>query len=181
MPTRSRVKAKTLEDLVVYREAIAAEDAVSAILARAVFNKDLDLRGQLSRSSSRIAPLIAEGFGQLTDRHVAVYLGRARGSALETTVHLRKAHAKQFVSDAESSALAARYNTIGKRLTKWIRPWTPTIAYGQDHRPQTVAYRPTTDFISPPSAESSAAGTTANRPGPPAEEREHRSGRSRLS
>ena len=72
------MKAKNLEDLVVYNEALVAEDAVSALLDRPGFSTDLNLRGQLDRSSSRIAPLIAEGFGQLTDRHVATYLARAR-------------------------------------------------------------------------------------------------------
>jgi four helix bundle protein len=78
------MRAKNLEDVVVYREAIDVADAVSALLDRPPFRQDFDLVDQLSRSSSRIGPLIAEGFGQLTDRHLASYLGRARGSALET-------------------------------------------------------------------------------------------------
>jgi four helix bundle protein len=47
-------------------------------------------------------------------------LGRARGSALETKTHLRKAHAKKFISDSEYTDLNGNYNTIGKRLTTWI-------------------------------------------------------------
>jgi len=114
------VKAKNLEDLLVYRDAVAGEDAVSAILRRSAFSNDFSLKDQLSRSSSRIAPLIAEGFGQLSDRHFAVYLGRARGSVHETKTHLRKAHCWKFISDTEYTELAARYTTIGKRLTKLI-------------------------------------------------------------
>ena len=91
------VKAKNLDDVVVYKEALAAEDEVSAILERPIFSKDLNTKGQLDRSSSRVAPLIAEGFGQLTDRHLATYLARARGSASETRTHLRKAHRKKFI------------------------------------------------------------------------------------
>ena len=94
-----RMKAKTLEDVVVYKESLAAEDEVSAILERPGFRKELTLKDQLDRSSSRIGPLIAEGFGQLTDRHVATYLARARGSALETKGHLRKAHRKKLIED----------------------------------------------------------------------------------
>jgi four helix bundle protein len=115
-----RVKAKNLEDLLVYREAIVAEDAVSALLQRPAFGNDSTLKDQLSRSSSRIAPLIAEGFGQLSDRHFAVYLGRARGSSHETRTHLRKAHSSKFISDGEYAELIMRYTTIGKRLTKLI-------------------------------------------------------------
>ena len=117
---RARMKAKTIDDVVVYREAEGASDAVSAILERAALSKDFDLKNQLSRSSSRVAPLIAEGFGQLTDRHLAVYLGRARGSALETNGHLRKALRKQFMSDSEYTDLRAKYVLIVKRLTTWI-------------------------------------------------------------
>jgi four helix bundle protein len=101
----SGVKAKNIDDVVVYKEALAAEDEVSAIL---------------DRSSSRVGPLIAEGFGQLTDRHLATYLARARGSAAETRTHLRKACRKKFISDAEHDDSSGKYTTIGKRLTRWI-------------------------------------------------------------
>jgi four helix bundle protein len=82
--------------VVVYRKALDAADVISAMLSRAAFGKDFDLKDQLSRSTSRVGPLIAEGFGQLTDRHLLVYLGRARGSVLETLGHLRKALNKHF-------------------------------------------------------------------------------------
>ena len=114
------MKAKNLEDVVVYNEALAAEDAVSALLQRPGFSTDLNLKSQLDRSSSRVAPLIAEGFGQLTDRHVATYLARARGSAAETRVHLRKATRQKFISPQEHDALCGKYITIGKRLSRWI-------------------------------------------------------------
>ena len=114
------MKAKTLDEVIVYQEAHAAAEAISAILSRPVFGKDFDLKDQLSRSSARIAPLIAEGFGQLTDRHLATYLGRARGSALETHGHLQRALSKQYIAPSEFCDLAGRYVTIGKRLTRWI-------------------------------------------------------------
>ena len=114
------MKAKNIDDVVVYREAEEASGVISAILERPAFSKDFNLSDQLARSSSRIAPLIAEGFGQLTDRHLATYLGRARGSALETNGHLCKALQRRFISDSEYADLRARYILIGKRLTTWI-------------------------------------------------------------
>jgi four helix bundle protein len=114
------MRAKNLEDVIVYQKALAAADAVSALLERPAFRRDFDLTDQLSRSSSRVAPLIAEGFGQLTDRHLAAYLGRARGSALETKAHLRKAFSKHYISEAELSKADELYNEIVKQLTCWI-------------------------------------------------------------
>lgn len=114
------MKAKKLGEIKVYKQAQEAGAAVSALLKRPAFSKDFDLKDQLSRSSRRIAPLIAEGYGQLTDRHVAVYLGRARGSVQETIGHLEEASQKQFISESECSTHLDRYDHIGRMLTRWI-------------------------------------------------------------
>jgi len=113
------MKAKTLDEVLVYQKAMAAADAVSAILERPIFCNDFDLRKQLTESSESVGPLIAEGFGQTTDRHLAVYLGRARGPSLETQAHLRRALRKRFISQREQADLAARYLEIVKMLTRW--------------------------------------------------------------
>jgi hypothetical protein len=55
---QGRMKAKNIEEVVVYNEAVAAGDEVSAILERPIFGRDLNTKGQLDRSSSRIAPLM---------------------------------------------------------------------------------------------------------------------------
>ena len=115
------MRARNLSEIKVYRKAQEAGNAVSALLKRREFCRDFDLKDQLSRSSSRVAPLIAEGYGQLTDRHLAVYLGRARGSVMETLGHLAKALNEQFISDPEHSALADTYDHIGRMLTRWIQ------------------------------------------------------------
>ena len=85
------MKAKNLDDVLVYRKAVTAADDVSAILKRSVFGKDFELNDHLWCSSGCVAPLIAEGFGQSTDRQMADYYARARGSALESKGHLAKA------------------------------------------------------------------------------------------
>jgi four helix bundle protein len=116
----TRMRARNLQDLRVYRKALVSADEVSALLKRPAFSKDFHLKDQLSRSSSRVAPLIAEGYGQLTDRHLAVYLGRARGSVLETIGHLSKALSEQFIGDSEHAQVAEMYDHIGRMLTRWI-------------------------------------------------------------
>ncbi len=114
------VRARKLSEIKVYCKAQVAGEAVSALLKAPQFSRDFDLKDQLSRSSSRVAPLIAEGYGQLTDRHLAVYLARARGSVLETIGHLSKALSERFVSEREHAALAETYDHIGRMLTRWI-------------------------------------------------------------
>ena len=115
------MRAKHLDDVVVYQKAMAAADAVSALLERPIFCKDFDLRKQLSESSESVGPLIAEGFGQTTDRHLAVCLGRARGSSLETQAHLRRAVRKRFISQDELIEATTRYVEISKMLTSWMK------------------------------------------------------------
>ena len=114
------MKAKNLDEVLVYRKAVVTADEVSAILKRPMFGRDLDLRDQLSRSSGRVAPLIAEGYGQSTDRQMADYYARARGSALESNGHLAKALGKEFISVDEHRKISGSYTEISKMLTPWI-------------------------------------------------------------
>jgi hypothetical protein len=57
------MRAKCVEELIVYQKAVAAADAVSAILTRPGFQKDFKLRGQLGDSSDAVPSLIADGTG----------------------------------------------------------------------------------------------------------------------
>lgn len=114
------MKAKNLDDVLVYRKAVEAADEVSAMLKRSAFRKDFELTDQLSRSSGRVGPLIAEGFGQVTDRQVADYYGRARGSAYESYGHLVKAKGKKYISELELARIGGKYIEITKMLTPWI-------------------------------------------------------------
>jgi four helix bundle protein len=56
--------------------------------------------------------LIAEGFGQITDRQMADYYGRARGSANESHGHLTLAKDRQYISEAELSKIGGKYIEI---------------------------------------------------------------------
>ncbi len=92
------MRAKKLEDLQVYTKALEGIAAVSPILQRLTVRKDFDLHDQLAESSGNIPGHIAEGFGQLSDKHFAHYLGIARGSAQETRGHLATALQKEHIS-----------------------------------------------------------------------------------
>ena len=114
------MKAKKLEELLVYQKALEGVVEVSALLARPAFGRDFDLKDQLSESSGRIPGHIAEGYGQLTDRHFAKYLGIARGSAKETCAHLAVATAKQYISSEELIRTAGLYDDLAVMLTSFI-------------------------------------------------------------
>jgi four helix bundle protein len=115
------MRARSVEELLVYQKAIDAVDAVSAILKRPCFQRDLRLRDQLGGSSGAIPSLIAEGFPQSTDRYFAQFLYRARGESSETRTHLRVARGRGHVTEQELVAFCDRYNEIEKMLTGFIR------------------------------------------------------------
>ncbi len=114
------MRARSLSEIKVYKKALKMAGEVSELLERPVFGRNFTLKDQLSRSTSRVAPLVAEGYGQLTDRHLAVYLGRARGSVQETIGHLEDAYQKSLISRTEYSRYVDSYDHIGRMLTNWI-------------------------------------------------------------
>ena len=114
------MKAKKLEDLQVYTKAIEGVRAVSPLLAQLHARRDFTLRDQLSESAGNIPGQIAEGFGQLTDRHFAHYLGIARGSAQETRGHLASALGKEHISLEDERRVSAVYEDLCRMLTAFI-------------------------------------------------------------
>jgi four helix bundle protein len=115
------VRAKCLEELRIYQQALDAAHAVSAMVRRESFRRDLKLRGQLLDVSDGVAASISEGFGQLTDRHFAHYLCIARGSANEARTHLSVAHGRGHITADERAAMCDRYDEIGRGLTRFIQ------------------------------------------------------------
>jgi four helix bundle protein len=115
------MRAKCVEELIVYQKALAAADAVSAILTRPGFQKDFKLRGQLGDSSDAVPSLIADGFPQSTDRYFAQFLYRSRGESCETRTHLRVAKGRDYITEKELLEVCDRYNEIEKMLTGLIR------------------------------------------------------------
>ena len=117
------------------QESQAAARAVSALLEWSDFSRDFDLKGQLSRSSRRAPPLIAEGYGQLTDRHVASYLGaRAIGRCRKPSDTSKGPRAR--------GEFAARLVGHGETVEFPLSPWLPTrnsSVFSQPARSRSVA------------------------------------------
>ena len=114
------MRAKKLEDLQVYRKALEGIAAVSPILQRLTVRRDFDLHDQLAESSGNIPGHIAEGFGQLTDKHFAHSLGIARGSAQETRGHLATALQKEHISADDENRVSALYRDLCNMLSAFI-------------------------------------------------------------
>ena len=112
---------RSLDELQVYQKALAAADAVSAVLERPSFAKDTRLREQLSASSSRVPALIAEGYEQKTDRHFAHYLYLARGGAKESRTHLIVATRRRHLAQTECDPLCELYLEISKMTSGLIQ------------------------------------------------------------
>lgn len=117
---RTGMKAKKLEDLLVYKKALEGIAAVSPLLHQLSVRKDFKLHDQLSESSGNIPGHIAEGFGQLTDKHFAHYLGIARGSAQETRGHLASALQKEHISREDETRVSGIYCDLCNMLTAFI-------------------------------------------------------------
>jgi four helix bundle protein len=120
MPLAAPMRAKKLEDLLVYQKSLEGVVEVSALLKHTRLRKDFDLADQLSESSGRIPGHIGEGYGQLTDRHFAKYLGIARGSAKETCAHLAVAFTKGHISKEEHVHVSGIYDDLADMLSSLI-------------------------------------------------------------
>ena len=111
------MRAKCLEELLVYQKAVVACDEVSAYLKRLSFEDNRRLRDQLGASSERVGSLISEGFGQGTDKHFASYLFTARGSSKETRNQLYVATTRGHITASERDKTSERYQEIERMLT----------------------------------------------------------------
>jgi four helix bundle protein len=113
--------ARTLDELLVYRKALVACAAVSAVLEKPKVRADWDLRAQLAAASLAVPANIAEGFGQQSDRQFVRYLFIARGSAHEVRAHVEVAHGRLHLSDDEAADLHHKHQEVARMLTGLIK------------------------------------------------------------
>ena len=115
------MRARSLDELLVYRKALTAAVAITAILTRRKIREDSTLCKQMGTASGGVPANIAEGFGQQTDRQFAKYLFIARGSSYEMRAHLVIAHARRYLEDTELRDLSGKYEEISRMLTGLIK------------------------------------------------------------
>lgn len=112
---------RTLDDLRVFREAQAAALAVSALFETGPLARDAYLKTQMVSAAGSVGAQIAEGFGQLTDRHFAHYLAISRGSCNEMQAHLHFAFVRGQIDRGTYADLSERYRSLGRQLTRLIQ------------------------------------------------------------
>jgi four helix bundle protein len=119
------MNAKTIEELQVYQRAREMVKAVTAILCRPDFRRDLDLRDQIRDAADSVVSNISEGFEQPTDRAFARFLYHAKGSNAEVRTRLQLACDRQYVAPADIRAaddladqVAAMSTTLIKHLVR---------------------------------------------------------------
>ena len=115
------MKAKTVEDLLVYQKSMKASAQIAELLERPSFDRNLRLREQIASAAERVCSSIAEGFEMSTDRHFAQYCYRAKGSSQELRTQLQVAAQRKHITESECAQLAAKYNEIAKMLAGLIK------------------------------------------------------------
>jgi len=113
--------AHTLDELLVYRKALLACAAVSAVIEKPKVRADWDLRVQIAAASAAVPANIAEGFGQQSDRQFVRYLFIARGSAHEVRSHVAVAHGRHYLDDNEAADLQHKYEEVARMITGLIK------------------------------------------------------------
>jgi four helix bundle protein len=112
--------AKSVDELKVYQNALAASAEVSNHIRKRRFDNDVRLRSQLGASSESAASLISEGFEQSSDRYFAQYCYRAKGSCAEMRTQLRVARDRALISEDERKRLDDMYDQISRMLAGLI-------------------------------------------------------------
>lgn len=111
---------KSLEDLLVYQDALEGVDAVTALIRRDALRRDCVLRRQLADSANTVASSIGEGFSGQPDEGFVQFLCRARTACNEVRTHLAVARGRDYLTSPECTATCDRYIRIGRRLTGLI-------------------------------------------------------------
>jgi len=115
------MKARCLEELLVFQRSLELAGAVTAILERRAFVRDSDLRDQLRDACDSIVANIAEGFPQPTDRAFANYLFIARASSHEVRARLLLALQQEYATPDEVQRCTSLANEVERMATGLIK------------------------------------------------------------
>ncbi len=114
------MRIRSLKEFGIWQLARRFADAVSELLKRPAFRRDVKLSGQLNDSTISIVSNSAEGYGQDSDRAFASYLAIARGSNNEAISQLGIALGRGYISEQEFDDLDELSDELGRRMTSLI-------------------------------------------------------------
>jgi four helix bundle protein len=113
--------AQKLEELPVFVKARALSIAVTAILVRTAFGRNLKLRDQIAAANESILANMAEGFEQSTDASLANYLYIAKGSVAEVVTRLRGVQQSGWMTAEECATVVAQADEVQRMMGGWIK------------------------------------------------------------
>jgi four helix bundle protein len=116
--------AKCVQELQVFQRAVQLADAITAILERPAFARDVKLCDQLRDAADSIVSNISEGFPQPTDKAFAHYLYTALSSNGEVRARLRLALRRRYITDRQfrtADDLADEIARMATGLIKYLR------------------------------------------------------------
>jgi four helix bundle protein len=108
-------------ELVVFQLCDEVRQTMRPLLRRPCFQSDLELRGQLRRSSERPCPVIAEGFSRYHPREIAKFVRDAKSSLSEIIEHMNRAVDQHFVTVAEARRVCLLCRRGRGAATAYIR------------------------------------------------------------
>ena len=115
---------RSYEDLSVYKKAYDVSLEIHRQSLALPKHEQYELASQIRRSSKSVAINIAEGHGkESSPAEFKRYLTIARGSVIETRVHLRYCVDLGYLNETEYQRLDNKYEEISKMLYKLIKVW----------------------------------------------------------
>jgi four helix bundle protein len=97
--------ARTFEDLVAWKLAVALRGEVQPLCNRLANSKDFRLHGQVLEAARSAPRNIAEGFARYKHRDFARFVRIGKASEVELLNHLQEAHQSNYLSNEELDAL----------------------------------------------------------------------------
>jgi four helix bundle protein len=110
-----------LENLKIYQMAEALEVEVYKLLKSFPREEIYGSVDQIKRSSAAVSNNIAEGYARHSYAEKVRYMYIAKGEAEETKRNLVRSCKKEFVSEEVASSLAARYTSLLKGISGYIK------------------------------------------------------------
>jgi four helix bundle protein len=112
--------AKRYQDLIAWQIADELRREIVQITASGNVTRDCKFCSQIRDSSRSVSANIAEGFARFSHRDFARFLVIARGSLVETEVHLRDCVDRGYLEPAEHSRLALLARRAMVALTRLL-------------------------------------------------------------